>query len=95
MPQIAEAYATAVVEQDGKILGFGMLRDITESIMILDLSLSARAKHDVLTELVKESIIRSHHGIIHSFVENPTFDEVLKKHYGYRACKGAALCLEK
>lgn len=95
MPQIANAYATAIVEDNDKVLGFGLVRDITESIMILDLSLPLRTKSQVLSELVKESVMKSHHNHIHSFVENPTFGEVLKKHYGYKPCKGEALCLEK
>lgn len=95
MPKIAEAYANAVVEEDGKILGFGMLRDITESIMILDLSLPIRVKAKVLSQLVQESVMKSHHNHVHSFVELPTFEQVLKKHFGYQNCKGSALCLER
>lgn len=94
MPEISEAYANAVVEQDGKVLGLGILRDITESIMILDLSLAARVKSRVLSELVKESVMKSHHNNVHSFVESASFENVLKKHYGYKTCKGSALCLE-
>ena len=94
MPEIANAYATAIVEDNDKILGFGMVRDITESIMILDLSLPLTTKTEVLTELIKESVRKSHHPFIHSFVENQIFDMMLKKRYGYKPCKGAALCLE-
>lgn len=94
MPEVAEAYANAVIEENGKILGFGLLRDITESIMILDLSLPMKTKSLVLSELVKESVLMSRHRHIHSFVESETFEKTLKKHYGYKPCKGAALCLE-
>lgn len=94
MPNIAEAYANAVVELDGRVLGFGINRYITESIMILDLSLPLRIKSIVLSELIKESVRKSKQDLIHSFVESPTFEQVLKKHYGYKPCKGAALCLE-
>ena len=94
LPDIAEAYANAVVEVNGRVLGFGVNRYITESIMILDLSLPMRAKSFVLSELIRESVRKSKQDFIHSFVESPTFEEVLKKHYGYKPCKGVALCLE-
>ena len=95
LPDVSKAYADAVVERDGQILGFGILRTITESIMILDLSLPQREKIETLSQLIKESIMMSQDDSIHSFVENPTFEEVLKKHYGYKSCKGSALYLEK
>jgi hypothetical protein len=94
MPDITEAYATALVEVEGKILGFGLLRNISESIMLLDLSLPKRIKSVVLSELIKESIRNSKHDFVHSFVGDESFEKVLKNHFGYVDCKGKSLVLE-
>lgn len=94
MPDISAAYATALVESNGRILGFGMLRDITESIMLMDLSLPKRIRGMVLSELIKESVRKSKSDFLHSFVQDPPFEKVLKNHFGYIDCKGKALALE-
>ena len=94
MPDIAEAYATALVEVEGRILGFGLLRNISESIMLMDLSIPKRIRSVVLSELIKESIRNSKHEFVHSFVQDDSFETVLKKHFGYVECKGKALALE-
>jgi hypothetical protein len=93
MPDIAEAYATALVEFEGRVLGFGMLRNITESIMLMDLSLPKRIRAVVLSELIKEAVRNSRADFVHSFVQEKSFEEVLKKRFGYVECKGKALAL--
>lgn len=96
MPDVAEAYADIVVEDGGKILGYGQNREITEAIMLLDLSLPLRVRRAALSEMIKESLYRASqrgHNQIHSFVQDPNFESALKKHFGYKDTKGKALVM--
>ena len=96
MPDVADAYAHVVCELDGKILAYGQVRDITESIMLLDHSLEKRVKIECLRQLMREAIFsasKREHDQIHAFVQDPSFELVLKRQFGYKDCKGKALVM--
>lgn len=86
----------AIVEKDGKVVAFGLVRFIAEEIMIMDQDCSDRDKSEILQLLHKQAIQGClTNGIeeIHAFVQDEHFIEVLKKHYGYKDCKGKAIVM--
>jgi hypothetical protein len=96
LPKIAEAYADIVVEEEGKILGYGQNRDITEAIMLLDLSLPLRVRGRALSAMIRESVYRASlkgHDQIHAFVQDSNFERALKNHFGFKDTKGKALVM--
>lgn len=96
MPEIVDAYADIVVEEDGKILGYGQNREITEAIMLLDLSLPLRMRGKALAEMIRESMFRASlkgQNQIHAFVQDTSFEHALKRHFGFKDTKGKALVM--
>lgn len=95
-PDLESAFAHIVLEKDGELVAFGMVRLLVESIMLLDLGLSTREKGDAVEQLLLEADFQaSRHGFTqnHVFVQGP-FAEALVNHYGFRRCKGEALVRE-
>lgn len=96
MPDISEAYAHVVAEEDGQVLAYGQIRDITESIMVLDHSIQKRKRVEALAGLMREAIFSAtNRGAdqIHAFVQDQSFEDVLKRKFGYKECKGKALVM--
>lgn len=96
LPEIAEAYADIVVEQDGKIIGYGQNREITEAIMLLDLDLPLRMRGKALAAMIRESMFKASlkgHDQVHVFVQDNGFEKALKRHFGFKETKGRALVM--
>lgn len=93
-PDFERIIAAAVVEDsEGRIAALGMIRPIAETIMILDLAEPLKTKARALELLIEEGdYVANKHGFnqTHAFVEGPHVD-ILKKHFGFRNCKGQAL----
>lgn len=86
----------AVVEHQDKVIAYGVVRLIAEEIMILDRNCDIKQKSEVLRLLHRQAIegcLSQGFDSIHAFVENSHFIEVLKKHYGYKDCKGKAIVM--
>lgn len=87
-----------VCDDNDKILGFGFVKLFAEAVMILDQSLPARLKVQILRAMMSEAIEGSRsYGLeyLHMFSKREDFLDVLKKHYGATECyKGLSLDLE-
>lgn len=97
LPDIERAFAAFVVERDGRMLGVGMVRQLAETIMLMDKSISMREKMTTIHQVVVESLFQTAlHGYDqgHVFIQDPHFKDVLIKHFGLRQCKGEALVLD-
>lgn len=90
------AIVQAVIEEDDKIIAYGVTRVLAENVMILDKNCSDRQKYEAIKLLHERAIFGCESlGIrhLHAFVEDPHFVEILKKHYGYSDCVGKAIVL--
>lgn len=86
----------ATIEDCGKIVAYGAVHLIAEEVLVMDKNLSLKQKSEVLELLHKKAIIDSvGKGFkeIHAFVQDSHFLQVLKKHYGYKDCKGRAIVM--
>lgn len=95
-PKTSPIITQAVVQEGLNVIAYGAVRLIAEEVMILDRGCSNRQKSQVLQLLHKRGIEDSHAAgfdQLHAFVQDPHFIDVLKKHYGYRECKGKAIVM--
>jgi hypothetical protein len=85
-----------VVEKDGTVVAYGMVKQFAEAILVLDLDESTKAKVEAIRILMEVAIMDStKQGVeqLHVFVQDPAFAEILKKHFGFVPCTGQALVL--
>jgi hypothetical protein len=85
-----------VVDNEGKVIGFGGVKPIFESVIILDNNASSVSKTLTVQKLISTGIMKSEQlGIQdwHAFVSEPNFIKMLKKSFGYKDCEGTSLYL--
>lgn len=85
----------AVVEVDGRIIGYGALMQFMEVQM--ETFGSPRDRAAALELLITEAIgraVQRKDGELHAFTSNPTFAYTLKKHYGFTSDNEIPLTLE-
>jgi hypothetical protein len=87
---------TVVTNDNDKVIAFGAIYPLIEAVMILDLDCSMRDKAEVLKQLIWEAIrgVSGKADGIHAFIQDPEYAKLLKKHFGFKTCKGEALYLE-
>lgn len=88
---------STVIAEDDKLIGSLILKARPEVTLILDAERSKRIKADALNLLVQSSIMNlRHQGFEEAlvFTDVPKFDEILIKHYGFKAINQKALILE-
>lgn len=96
MPSLDKAIYAGVVENEGKVIGFGQTRLTTESLMIIDQSLPLKKKVEILKLIMEAQLVgmaKAGYDETHAFAQNPNFSSILKKHFGYEDVKGDTLVL--
>lgn len=86
-----------VIEKDGRVIAFGMVRAMSEAIMVLDLDEPTKTRVEALRKLLENAIFDSASSgfdSIHVFVQDNSFAEILKRHHGFQVCAGEALVRE-
>jgi hypothetical protein len=86
LPSLDKAIYAVVVEDKEKIVGFGQTRLTTESLMVIDQSLSVRDKVEILKLIMEAQTIGMRKARLeetHAFAQNPNFARILKRHFGY------------
>jgi len=79
-----------------QMIGAGFLRPIVEAVMILDPSASEKDKARALFQMMSQAVSDTKAtklDEIHAWVKEPTFVEVLKKHYLFEEPRGTSLVL--
>ena len=96
-PDLTHCVDIPISERDGRVIGGGIFRVIPEAIIILDKDSSMRDKVGALKELIghgeKLTTSLNHEGM-HVFVEEGSFEQILKKHFGFRDSVGKVLFKE-
>jgi len=97
VPPLERGVISGVTTNDAsEITGFGIVTLLAEAILVMDLNCSARERKETIEKLIWLAIqgVSGKMDGIHAFVQDPRFAAVLKKHFGFRTCKGEALYLE-
>lgn len=82
-----------VIEEDNEIILGGMVKLITESILITDMSKPPRFRREALLRALDYSTYTNHkfnHDQLHCFVQDEQFSKQLEK-YGFEPVRGKAL----
>lgn len=89
VPSLDHVFINKTIEQDGKILGYGVVKQFAEAVLILDHSLDKRTK----AEAVKQSMRIAIHGaemlnLEQLYITTPYegFSKVIQKHYNFVEC---------
>lgn len=97
LPNLDNAVTHAVVERDGKILGFGIVKLYAEAIMVLDLDESKIHRLKAMDKLMSEAYRGCDEiGLdqMHVFVQDPKLMTLLIQKYGFKIATGVALVKE-
>lgn len=89
-------FADALVEHNGKIVAYGIVKILAEAILIMDQSLSVKERVEALTLLVQEAVKETAKKDILELqaVCQPEFSKVMVKHYGFQKLLGDTLVLD-
>lgn len=86
VPNRNNAVIDAVVEEDGKVVGYGQVKIFAEAMFIIDKDASKRSKIEALILLMTEAIRGSDiAGIedIYCFIKDPSFASLISKHFSF------------
>lgn len=75
-----------IIEKDGQVLAYGLVKLFGEAIIVLDLDKSKIDKVEALKALLEQAIIDCRKiGLeqLHVFVKDPSFAAILKKHFDF------------
>lgn len=88
LPNRRTAIIDAVVEDRGRIIGYGQVKVFAEAMLFLDKSASLRARVTALRLLMLEAFRGTEQaGIqeLYAFINDPDFSLLIQKHFGFSA----------
>ena len=94
LPSPSKVVQALVVEEEDEIVGFGLVKEIAECIMILDKKHGKLKRSRVTRELLQHAFAvaqEAGHSGIHAFVQDERFSLFLTKHFGFTPSKGEVL----
>lgn len=86
-----------VIEDNGKVTGYLLVRAIPESIMIVDFQNPVKTRARTLALMIekgKKFCKAKNFFESHVFTEDPKFGDLLIKHHNFKDCKGRALNIQ-
>ena len=97
LPDLSMQITNAVVEKDGKVIGFGVVKIYAEAIAVLDLAESKADRFEALQMLLAEAFRACEEEKIpqlHVYVQDSNFQRILEKRFGFKIATGVALVRE-
>jgi hypothetical protein len=97
VPSLNNVIDNRVIQGDGRIIGFGMVKLFAEGVIVLDkgVPLPSRAKGIIVSiEHALDSVKRAGLEQFHVFTDDPHYIEVLQRHWGFRTAPGTVLYKE-
>lgn len=91
-----QIFTDQVVEVDGKIVAYGVLKILAEAILIMDHSMPQKVKVQALTLLIQEAVKQAHIKKIREVqaVCEPRFSALMKKQFGFQQLQGETIVLD-
>lgn len=86
VPDRRNMICEAVVENDGRVIGYGQVKLFAEAMMILDLDASRREKVVALQLLLGHAFAGANQARLnqmYAFIKDPDFALLLEKHFGF------------
>jgi hypothetical protein len=96
LPSSKHNVTSAVVENDGKVVGFGLVKVLAEAIMVLDLDVSVPDRLTAMQMLMDEAIRAcKDYGIeqLHVFVKDERLSRLLQNKYAFSKVSDEVLVL--
>lgn len=88
--------ASGVYENGGEVIAYGMIKQLAEAILVMDLDLSARKRVKALLNLIQFAINKSKEADLqqlHAFVKDERFANILRKDFGFVDVRDVPLVL--
>jgi hypothetical protein len=86
-----------VVTDDEIVKAYGIVLPLAEAVFLPSQDNTVRETVEALLILLNvaiKSTKKSGISQLHCFIRNPSFAEIMKKHYGFKPCEGEALVLD-
>lgn len=97
LPDLTNSVTFAVVEHEGKVIAFGVVKVYAEAIMIIDQAKSNRIKSEAMKLLLDkaEKDCKKHKITqLHTFIKDESFADILIKHFNFIKIKTVGLLKE-
>ena len=97
LPAMTHVLTHAVIEKDGKVIAFGVVKLYAEALMVLDLNESKIDRLDATEKLLHEAFRACESENIeqlHVYVQDPGMRRILEKRYEFKLATGVALVKE-
>lgn len=97
LPTLTNIITKAVADQDGSIIGFGLVKVYAEAVAILDLNKSKVDRLEALEKLLAEAF-RACEDLnveqLHVYVQDLGMQRLLEQKFGFKVATGVALVKE-
>jgi len=96
VPALGNMLANRVIELDGRVIGYAVIKLFAEGVLILDQEERKAVRAEVIKEVMDESIgICADAGIEQYYIttSHPGFREILRNRYGFVECPDKFLLL--
>jgi|TARA_R110000824_G_scaffold4300_1_gene20592 hypothetical protein len=93
-PSMTKTIQAMVVEDNGQVQGFGVVKEISECIMVLDKSQGKLQRARLVDTLLPHAFTvaqEAGHDGVHAFVQDEYFARFLKRKFGFGNAKGQVL----
>lgn len=97
VPSTRNMVVNGIVEKDGKLLAYGVVKLFGEASLIVDNDISKKDKAKVIREVMNIAILASRgKGLEYLYLisNSDSFSDVLRKSYGFINCPGQLLMLD-
>ena len=97
LPNLSNTVTHAVVQNEDKIIAFGMVKLFAEAVLVLDHSESRRNKVNAIKLLMLEAFRGcDQHKLsqLHCFIKDEQFARLMMKHYSFNKVLGEALVMD-
>ena len=97
LPPLDPSIITCVIEDEKGMVAFGNLKIFAETVMVMDHDRSPLVRARAFREIMPVAIMgaqKAHISQIHAVVQDPSFGDVLRKHFGFTDVLGEHLILE-
>lgn len=96
VPSLKNVIANRTIVLDGKIVGYGVVKQFSEGVLIIDEDLSIRDKAEIVKGAMRIAIASAELAgseLLYITSSHGGFRQVLKKHYGFLSCPDEFLVL--
>ena len=94
-PNLSHVLSAAVIEDEGKVIGFGCIEIIAEAVMVLDTDRSVQDRAEMLEQLIEAAKFIARDRTFERFYMFPSdekFKDILINHFQMNTCSPILSC---